>query len=103
MAANQMADETVVAAQWSYVVGPHGRVTAAVLHQDGYLRRWVRTSKSDYDADAAALQQRITANKPLPGRRRRYRRLALPRDPFILTGATRMLIGSRTTNRPLHL
>jgi beta-lactamase regulating signal transducer with metallopeptidase domain len=59
--------DTVFAAQWSYVFGPHGEVTEALLHQDGFLYFWLRVSKSTYEADAAALQQRIAQNRPSPG------------------------------------
>lgn len=58
---------TVAAAQWSYVIGPHSEVTEAVLHQDGFLYSWLRVSKSTYDTDNAALQQRIAENRPSPG------------------------------------
>jgi beta-lactamase regulating signal transducer with metallopeptidase domain len=58
---------TVVAAQWSFGIGPHGEVTAAVLHQNGLLSSWLRVSKATYDAGDAALQQRITKNQPSPG------------------------------------
>jgi len=66
--------DTVAPAQWSYVIGPDGKVTEAVLHQDGFLYSWPRVSKSTYDADEAALQQRIAQNRPSPGTEEALRR-----------------------------
>jgi beta-lactamase regulating signal transducer with metallopeptidase domain len=65
---------TVAAAQWSFVIGPHGQVTEAVLHQNGALLLWPRISKSAYDAGEAALQQRIAQNRPSPGTQDALRR-----------------------------
>jgi beta-lactamase regulating signal transducer with metallopeptidase domain len=58
---------TVVAAQISFVTGPDGRVSGMVLHQNGYLRPWPRSSKSANDAFESKLQQRIKDNRPSPG------------------------------------
>ncbi len=66
--------DTVVAAQWSYVIRPHGEVTEAILHQDGFLYSWLKISKSTYDAGEAALQQRIAQNRSSPGTQQALRR-----------------------------
>lgn len=66
--------DTVAPVQWTYVIGPHGEVTEAVLHQDGFLYSWPRVSKATYDADTAALQQRIADNRPSPGTEEALRR-----------------------------
>jgi hypothetical protein len=66
--------ETVVAAQWSFVSGPDGKVTEAILHQGGLLRPWHRISKSAYDTFATNLQRRINENKPSPGTEAAVRR-----------------------------
>jgi Domain of unknown function (DUF3471) len=66
--------ETVVAAQWSFVTGPDGQVTEAILHQSGLLRPWLRISNSAYDAFEANLQRRIKENKPSSGTEAAVRR-----------------------------
>jgi hypothetical protein len=58
---------TVVPAQISFDIGADGRVTQLVLHQNGYLRPWARSTKAANDAAEAALQQRVKDNKPSPG------------------------------------
>lgn len=65
---------TVVAAQISFATGPDGGVTGMVLHQNGYLRPWPRSSKSAYDAFEAKLQQRVRENRPSPGTEAAIRR-----------------------------
>lgn len=65
---------TVVAAQWSFVIGSNGQVTEAILHQSGYLRPWLRSSKSANDAFEAERRQRINENKPSPGTEEAIRR-----------------------------
>jgi beta-lactamase regulating signal transducer with metallopeptidase domain len=58
---------TVVAAQISFVSSAEGRVTEMVIHQNGFLRPWLRVSKSAYDAFETNLEQRIKENEPSPG------------------------------------
>ncbi len=58
---------TLVAAQWTFVIGPDGNVTEAILHQGGYLRPWIKSSKAANDEFEANLQLRIKENKPSPG------------------------------------
>ncbi|HXR91287.1 MAG TPA: hypothetical protein VN750_13530 [Steroidobacteraceae bacterium] len=45
-----------------------------MLHQNGYLRSWPRSSKSAHDAFEAKLQQRIKQNRPSPGTEAAIRR-----------------------------
>jgi hypothetical protein len=65
---------TVVAAQISFVIGRDGKVTGMVLHQNGYLRHWPRSTKAAYDAFETKLQERIKANRPSPGTEAAIRR-----------------------------
>ncbi len=58
---------TVVAAQISFVTGPTGRATGMVLHQNGYLHAWPRSSKTAYAAFESELRHRIKQNRPSPG------------------------------------
>ena len=58
---------TVVAAQISFVIDAHGRVTGLVLHQGGYLRSAPRVSRQVAARAAAALARRIRHNIPNPG------------------------------------
>jgi hypothetical protein len=65
---------TVVAAQISFVSNTEGRVTEMVIHQNGFLRPWLRISKSAYDAFETDLQQRIKGNEPSSGTEAAVRR-----------------------------
>jgi hypothetical protein len=65
---------TVMAAQWTFVAGPDGEVSEAILHNQGNLRPWIRSSKAAADAFETALQQRIKAEKPSPGTEAAVRR-----------------------------
>jgi beta-lactamase regulating signal transducer with metallopeptidase domain len=65
---------TVTAAQVSFVSDPSGQVTEMILHQNGLLRPWPRSSKSANDAFEAELQQRIRDDKPSPGTEASLRR-----------------------------
>jgi hypothetical protein len=65
---------TVVAAQISFVTGRDGKVTGMVLHQNGYLRHWPRSTKAAHDAFETKLQARIEANRPSPGTEAAIRR-----------------------------
>lgn len=58
---------TVVAAQISFVIGPNGRVTGLVLHQNGFLQPAQRVSEAAAKAAATKLQQRLSNNIPSPG------------------------------------
>jgi beta-lactamase regulating signal transducer with metallopeptidase domain len=58
---------TVVAAQISFESNAEGRVTEMIIHQNGFLRPWLRVSKSAYAAFEKHLQQRINENEPSPG------------------------------------
>ena len=58
---------TIVAAQISFVSGPDGRVTRMILHQNGYLRPWERSTKAANDAFELKLRQRVKDNRPSPG------------------------------------
>ena len=65
---------TVVAAQISFMTGPNGRATGMVLHQNGYLRTWPRSSKTAYAAFESELRHRIQENRPSPGTEAAIRR-----------------------------
>lgn len=60
---------TVVAAQMSFVIGPDGRVTGMVIHQNGLLHPLQRVSEAQFEAGSAALAKRIEDNTPSPGTR----------------------------------
>jgi hypothetical protein len=58
---------TVVAAQISFLVGPHGEVTALVLHQNGFQQTARRVSPQLAARVAANLRERIRQQRPSPG------------------------------------
>ena len=58
---------TVVAAQISFLLGPHGAVTALVLHQNGFQQMARRVSPQAAARAAATLRERIRQQRPSPG------------------------------------
>jgi len=58
---------TVVAAQISFVMGPNGRVTGLVLHQNGFLQPAQRVSAAVAKAAETKLRHRLSNNIPSPG------------------------------------
>jgi len=58
---------TVVAAQISFVMGPNGRVTGLVLHQNGFLQPARRVSAAVAKAAETKLRHRLSNNIPSPG------------------------------------
>lgn len=64
----------VVPAQLSFVVDRHGKVTRVILHQNGLLRLWLRSTQADYDEFQARLTQRILNRQPSPGTEASLRR-----------------------------
>jgi len=57
----------VVAADLTFDVGPGGKVTSLVLHQNGLTIPWQKVPTAAAEADIAKLQQRIRDNTPGPG------------------------------------
>jgi beta-lactamase regulating signal transducer with metallopeptidase domain len=64
----------VVPAQLSFESSPNGRVTALVLHQNGFEQRAPRVTEGAAKAVADALARRIRENKPSPGTERALRK-----------------------------
>jgi len=60
---------TTVAAQVSFEVGPDGRATGMVIHQNGMPHPLHRVSEAEFQAGSAALAKRVKANTPSPGTR----------------------------------
>ena len=77
---------TVVAAQISFLLGPHGEVTALVLHQNGFQQMARRVAPQVAARAAATLRQRIRQQRPSPGTAAAVRRQI---DSFERTGRAR--------------
>lgn len=60
---------TTVAAQVSFAVGPDGRATGMVIHQNGMPHPLHRVSEAEFQAGSAALARQVKANTPSPGTR----------------------------------
>ena len=60
---------TIVAAQMSFTLGPDGRATGMVIHQNGALIPFDRTTQAEFDAGSAALAKRVKDNTASPGTR----------------------------------